>query len=284
MPFFGQWVQQVSGTNQNLNDIFCVTEDLVFAVGDNGTILKTTDGGLNWVQKTSGTIANVKKVQFTNVNVGICALDNGTIIKTVNGGDNWNPIATSDVRDISIVSDMVFYFINTSTELYKTINGGQSFQLINAPQLTNIQFISEMIGFASGLGGLHKTLDGSITWSSLGCVSTNLGLSAFYFINDNIGFKKCSNDLYKTTNGGASFTLLNNSNTVNINKLFAVNENIVWGIPVVCLLNGTPCYSARCEIISNGIMQTDICQPFKAINFANPAIDLLLVMEVFIRI
>ena len=51
MPIYAQWVQQTSGTGENLNDVYCITADIVVAVGDNGTILKTIDGGTTWVQK-----------------------------------------------------------------------------------------------------------------------------------------------------------------------------------------------------------------------------------------
>ncbi len=35
-----------------------------YAVGDNGTILKTTDGGANWTAQTSGTTNNFFSVSF----------------------------------------------------------------------------------------------------------------------------------------------------------------------------------------------------------------------------
>lgn len=89
--FYGQWVQQVSGTSETLNDVFAVTENLVFAVGNNGTILKTTDGGVNWVQKNSGVTFRLDKLQFVNENVGYIfgfedSLYLGKLLMTLNGG------------------------------------------------------------------------------------------------------------------------------------------------------------------------------------------------------
>lgn len=70
IPLFAQWVPQNSGTTANLNDVYCITADFVVLVGDNGTFLKTTDGGANWIAKTSGTTYKLKKIQFANSTTG----------------------------------------------------------------------------------------------------------------------------------------------------------------------------------------------------------------------
>ena len=59
------------------------------AVGDSGTILRTTDGGANWVSQTSGTIQRLKGVSFSDANTGTAVGDNGIILRTTDGGANW---------------------------------------------------------------------------------------------------------------------------------------------------------------------------------------------------
>ena len=272
--FYAQWVQQVSGVLEYLNDVYCITENIVVVVGSNGTILKTTDGGTTWMQKTSGTTQNLNKVQFANTNVGYTLSLNGTILKTIDSGENWNVIIANNIYDFSIVNESIFYYSNFSGELYKTTNGGNTFQLISATQfIKNIKFINQQIGFEGieqlGAGGnLRKTIDGGITWSII-----NTNSKSFSFVNENIGFIITNEGLFKTIDGGVSFIQLD-SNIINgiINKLFAVNENIVWGIPVECLLNGSPCYSSRGEILNTGTFEIDICQAFKSIYFASQSI------------
>ncbi|MBC7642690.1 MAG: hypothetical protein H7174_10210, partial [Flavobacterium sp.] len=94
VSFYGQWVQQDSGVYENLNDVYCVTENLVFVVGDNGKILKTTDGGDNWVEKTSGTTQILNRIQFANAFVGYAVGNNGVLLKTIDSGENWTFVAT----------------------------------------------------------------------------------------------------------------------------------------------------------------------------------------------
>ena len=63
-------------------------------VGEDGTILRTTDGGLNWITQSSGTNNLLNGVSLTDANNGTVVgydYDNqlGTILRTTDGGQNW---------------------------------------------------------------------------------------------------------------------------------------------------------------------------------------------------
>ena len=59
-----QWVELDPGVNETLYDIYAITPDIVVAVGFNGTIIKSIDGGETWQQKDSGTTKMLKKFSF----------------------------------------------------------------------------------------------------------------------------------------------------------------------------------------------------------------------------
>src|SRR5260370_18946704 len=60
-----------------------------FIVGEMGTILRSTDGGVNWKVQKSGTEKNLLKVfPFDAQNVVAGGAD-GTILRPTNGGDHW---------------------------------------------------------------------------------------------------------------------------------------------------------------------------------------------------
>ena len=59
------------------------------AVGDYGTVLRTTDGGATWLSQTSGTTGWLNSVSFTDVNNGTAVGEAGTIIHTTDGGTTW---------------------------------------------------------------------------------------------------------------------------------------------------------------------------------------------------
>jgi photosystem II stability/assembly factor-like uncharacterized protein len=59
------------------------------AVGESGTILRTTDGGSSWVSQTSGTTEWLFGVSFTDARTGTAVGTGGTILRTTNGGSAW---------------------------------------------------------------------------------------------------------------------------------------------------------------------------------------------------
>src|SRR5207249_11370738 len=65
------------------------------AVGDSGTILRTTDGGNSWVPQSSGTGNTLFGIAFIDTNTatavgGACGIGGeSTIVRTTDGGNTW---------------------------------------------------------------------------------------------------------------------------------------------------------------------------------------------------
>src|SRR6267378_2836630 len=59
------------------------------ATGDNGTIIRTTNGGNTWVSQTSGTTNNLNAVSFTDANNGTAVSWYGIILRTTDSGATW---------------------------------------------------------------------------------------------------------------------------------------------------------------------------------------------------
>jgi hypothetical protein len=69
-----------------LYSVFFPNANNGYAVGGNGTILMTKNGGTDWTAQPSGTIGYLIGVCFTDVNTGYVSGQGGTILKTINGG------------------------------------------------------------------------------------------------------------------------------------------------------------------------------------------------------
>jgi len=79
----------VSGPTERLNGVSFAGPERGIAVGDNGTILRTLDGGYTWTVQPSGTTWNLYGVSSVN-GVNAVAVGNvGTILTTSDGGTTW---------------------------------------------------------------------------------------------------------------------------------------------------------------------------------------------------
>jgi photosystem II stability/assembly factor-like uncharacterized protein len=67
---FPQWVQQNSGTTETLHNLYFLNENLGWVCGFEGTILKTTDGGINWTSHNLGTLDDVHAIYFKDSQIG----------------------------------------------------------------------------------------------------------------------------------------------------------------------------------------------------------------------
>ena len=285
MPFYAQWVPQVSGVTQNLNDVYCITGNTVVVVGNGGTILKTTDGGANWLQKTSGATSNLMKVQFLSPTIGYAVGTNGTLLKTINAGESWTSIAiggNTNLFGLSVLNENTFFISGDGGLVEKTTDGGTSFSVETSPEnqtVSDIQFFNENVGFAKAgvvdffhqFNNFYKTTDGGTTWTLV----TSDPIDSFFFLNENIGFiNKTNNGFYKTTDGGLNFMLIGNSKSLELD-IYTVNENVVWDIGnfyTLCSCDNY-CISKRFADVQQ---QIDNCYNtytfeflFTAIHFAN---------------
>jgi photosystem II stability/assembly factor-like uncharacterized protein len=93
----GLYWQNPLPQGMDLRDIYFVSQTTGWAVGDCGTIIKTTDAGNTWRDKsiTAGQLTawgrwslKINKISFFDEMYGICLLNNG-ILSTSDGGENW---------------------------------------------------------------------------------------------------------------------------------------------------------------------------------------------------
>jgi photosystem II stability/assembly factor-like uncharacterized protein len=100
-------------TTTHFYDTFFINETTGWAAGENGTILKTTDRGLNWTSQNislTGYTFTWNAVFFLDQNTGyVAGTDgyNGVIYKTTDGGNNWSQEYLSTT--ISVFTDIDFY-------------------------------------------------------------------------------------------------------------------------------------------------------------------------------
>jgi photosystem II stability/assembly factor-like uncharacterized protein len=127
------WTPQVSGTSQWLNDITFTNLMHGCAVGTNGVIISTDDGGETWNTQISGTTEELHSVFFLNQDTGWAAggATQPVLLHTTDGGMNWTPVDT---------------------------------EFPGALLLRGIEFADAENGYAISTDGIFRTADGGLTW------------------------------------------------------------------------------------------------------------------------
>ena len=211
------WVQQSSGTNSTLYSVTFTDINTGTAVGANGTIRRTTNGGMNWFAQTSGTSNTLYSVHFINSNTGTIVGAGGIIRRTINGGINWFPQMGGTSNTLYSV-----YFINANTGtivgsggiIRRTTNGGVNWysQLSGTTNnLNSVYFVNANTGTTVGkYGTVRKTTNGGINWFSQSVPTTTYELTSVYFLNSSTGIITKSNNnytrsIYRTTNAGINW-------------------------------------------------------------------------------
>ncbi|MEO8512628.1 MAG: T9SS type A sorting domain-containing protein [Ignavibacteria bacterium] len=185
------WLRVPSPTPQSLTRGFFVDSVYGWAAGDSGTIISTTNGGLNWnVQNTGIKNYFIDDVFFLNPTTGWALsndyLFNGTfVLKTTSGGAEWS---ISHFTDTTVIISTIYftdplngYTSGFSGKMFKTSNGGVNWNecmldttgcpyLAGFPKL-RIKFINSTTGYTCGgqydiQGVIWKTTDAGLSWQT----------------------------------------------------------------------------------------------------------------------
>ncbi len=137
------WTAQNSGVTVSLTDVFFVDNQTGWAVGNDGTILSTTNGGQDWTSQTSGVTDGLRAVFFIDANTGwaVGGSTNRTMVKTTDGGLNWQSITASNIFS-NLMYDIAFADANTGwlatfDSIYMTSDGGTTW--VNEGYVTGVK-------------------------------------------------------------------------------------------------------------------------------------------------
>lgn len=143
------------------------------AVGNNGSIMKTSDGGSTWsrLAPAPNTAFSGSKLQFRSATTGwLLSSNEGRIYKTQDGGATWSaPLTISlyGVTDYHFIDDTQGWAIAPGGSVYRSTDGGQSWSAQSAISFsaTAMRFVDTQRGLAVGpYGVIALTQDGGLSW------------------------------------------------------------------------------------------------------------------------
>lgn len=166
-----------------------------------GTIVKTTDGGISWqtVWTAPYNVSSYRHIYYVNEDTAYGS-DYGQLYKTTDGSKTWNLIYTSTyfyaITSVCFTSSTKGFITNSNGDIIKTNDGGQSWSsdrlsdftdVVNG-QIRSMKFYNSQIGYITTEAGygpvnggdIYQTIDSGATWQK----TKNTGGTSILFMQD----------------------------------------------------------------------------------------------------
>ncbi|WP_269532995.1 YCF48-related protein [Chitinimonas sp. BJYL2] len=205
-------------TVHSLTNVKLVNAKVGWAVGINGTILNTVDGGLNWSERPLGltTYHSVSGVDAIDENTAWVVGGNGLIAKTVNAGKTWEIQKSGTTESLTriVAVDAKTLWASSYYTLLRSDDGGTTWakstvgsnyypsisHIVSAPS-ANVAWVT------TAYSGTYRTEDGGKSWKSMpnanGRAVKAIDAQTAWLIDSN-----SSSNLKKTVDGGVTWTSL----------------------------------------------------------------------------
>lgn len=237
-----KWINP-SPVGNELNVVKFLDSGTVIALGNHGTILKSTNGGQDWKSITSNTVTNLLSVSVINKDTFYISGRDLSVLKTTNGGLNWNFVREGtydrNTSKVFFATPAVGYLLGDGIEeFFKTTDYGKTWTKIpvdlNFQGVTSLYFTAADTGYAScgsGMSGsVLKTTNGGATWKTI-TLPVNWSFNSVVFTDKRTGYMVgFLGNILKTEDAGENWQIQNefpssltNSNLVSVDF---INENI----------------------------------------------------------
>ncbi len=196
------WTNVAGSITESLKKVAFADVSNGFVVSGNGTLYKTTDGGVTWAPSDTASQALAGVAFNADLHIGFAVGAGGTIVKTTSGGTRW--ASSVPLNGLSFVDNSIGWVVGAGGLILSTTDGGRVWtaQTSNTSNdLNAVSFLDANNGQTVGdMGTACRTKNGGALWScftagtkplrSVALASTGTG-GDVYAVSDSLW--KCSN-------------------------------------------------------------------------------------------
>ena len=225
----GAWTRQDSGTMAWLHAVQFVDENRGWAVGGNGVLLGTADGGATWKALPRPSDDTLRDLYFSDERTGWVVCERSIyllkakdeprayLMNTTNGGSTWKRVNVLGVQVDARLMRALFtrdggraWAFGEGGLLFTTRDGGTSWTPKRVPTrhlLLGGDFIDEDRGWLVGAGAtILQTWDGGETWHADLINARGVRFNAVSFVEARIGWAVGSEGrVFATLDGGRTW-------------------------------------------------------------------------------
>jgi photosystem II stability/assembly factor-like uncharacterized protein len=218
-----------SASDAGLNDVFFLDGQCGWAVGDQGAIWHTEDGGESWLLQPSGTVCSLRSVWFTDRRRGwavggqglpYSAGSRGLVLATTDGGQTWQPLSWNQfprLMRVQFLSPNDGWAAGEASEyypagLFSSDSGGRRWTPmsggIGTSWLAGFFTRSDSGVLAGGSGTTALLVNRKVTPVSVGALGRRT-IRSLRFSNDGTGWAVADGGVVlRSGNRGASWSVL----------------------------------------------------------------------------
>jgi photosystem II stability/assembly factor-like uncharacterized protein len=143
----------------DLNRIIFTDNKNGWIVGNQGTILHSSDGGFVWTQVPSGTTDHLNGITFVSHEKGWIVGDDGALLVTTNSGKSWDQLPSpgmSALNDVAFLDQNIGVAVGDSGIILRTTDGGTHWESLrrgDPRNYTRIVLDSQRDGIITGSDG-----------------------------------------------------------------------------------------------------------------------------------
>ena len=221
-----------------ITDVEYLNEDTAIAVGANGSIIRTFDGGFVWDSLYTDTTRYISSIDMIGYDYGLIAGGDSveqvqTVKRTLNGGESWTSVRDvtgSYLRSVFCIDGNKSFAVGDNGTVVKTLDGGDVWTTVNVPvnrHFHEVYFFDSNIGIIVGgdvlVRTILRTVNGGDTWSTIIDEAGGM-LYDMHFIDGSIGYAVGDHGQFlKTNDGGLNWTFEIVPNMSVDDHLYSVN-------------------------------------------------------------
>jgi photosystem II stability/assembly factor-like uncharacterized protein len=232
-----EWLNPKPQGNQ-LNDIGFFNSTDGIAIGNYGTLLKTTNAGVSWEHYFLEAPKNLTSLDIVDANTAFIAGDNGLVLKSTNAGSSWITLNTqcdTNLTGIKFYDQNNGYAVGFFGTIIKTTNGGSSWTK-NAFYYHNkdVDIIDSNNVFVVGdANTVIRTTNAGVNWFSV-ILSPSTECASITFTNSTTGYivggYYSNGRVYRTTDAGENWTNIYSDSSLGLLGVFFKDANTGFSV------------------------------------------------------
>lgn len=222
-----EWLNPKPQGNR-LNDIGFFNSTDGIAIGNCGTLLKTTNAGVSWEHYFLEVPKNLTSLDIVDANTAFIAGDSGLVLKSTNAGSSWITLNTqcdTNLTGIKFYDQNNGYAVGFFGTIIKTTNGGISWTK-NTFYYHNkdVAIIDSSNVFVVGdANTVIRTTNAGVNWFSV-ILSPSTECTSIKFTNSSTGYivggYYSNGRVYKTIDAGENWTNIYSDSSLGLLGVF----------------------------------------------------------------